>query len=97
MTQRSSIAQARDRLSSLVNRVAHGRERVVLTSRGHPKAALIGLDDLAAIEDLSPMPGADDTVLGEIDLLKQEILRHRKGRLLSDSIHDLAAIREGER
>lgn len=45
-----SLAQARDRLSALVNDAAHGGQRIVLSSRGRPKAALIGMDDLARLE-----------------------------------------------
>jgi prevent-host-death family protein len=41
-----SLAQARDRLSALVDDAAHGRERIVLASRGRPRAALIGMEDL---------------------------------------------------
>ena len=33
-------------LSSLINKVAHGKARVVLESRGKPKAALISTEDL---------------------------------------------------
>jgi len=36
-------------ISELVNRVAFGGEHIVLTSRGNPKAVLIGLDDYAAL------------------------------------------------
>jgi prevent-host-death family protein len=97
MTQSTSIAEAKSRLSALVNQVAHGRQRVVLTSRGHPKAALVGLEDLAALEDLSSTPGPDDSALTEIDLLTRQILEERGGVLLSDSIEDISAVREGER
>src|SRR5262249_56983067 len=45
-----SLAQARDRLSILVNDAAHGGQRIVLASRGRPKAALIGMEDLARLE-----------------------------------------------
>ena len=45
-----SLAQARDRLSMLVNDAAHGGQRIVLASRGRPKAALIGMEDLARLE-----------------------------------------------
>jgi prevent-host-death family protein len=45
-----SLAQARDRLSALVNDAAHGGQRIVSSSRGRPKAALIGMDDLERLE-----------------------------------------------
>ena len=45
-----SLAKARDRLSALVNDAAHGGQRIVLSSRGRPKAALIGMEDLDRLE-----------------------------------------------
>ncbi len=45
-----SLAEARDRLSALVNDAAHGGQRIVLSSRGRPKAALIGMQDLERLE-----------------------------------------------
>lgn len=90
------MAEAKDGLSSLVNVVAYGRQRVVLTSRGHAKAALIGLEDLAALEDLSAVSAPDDAALLEADLLRRRILR-RRGRILANSADDLTAIRKGAR
>ena len=95
MARRASIAEARAGLSALVNRVAHAGERVVLTSRGRPKAALVGLDDLAAIEGLPVRARPDEAALVEADELVERIRRRRKGKFLSDSAEDLAAIREG--
>jgi prevent-host-death family protein len=43
--ERVSIAQAKRELSQLVNRAAFGHEVIVLTSRGKPKAVLLGLED----------------------------------------------------
>jgi prevent-host-death family protein len=42
---RVGIGEVKRDISELVNRVAYGGERVVLTSRGKPKAVLIGLED----------------------------------------------------
>lgn len=40
-----SIGQVKRDISELVNRVAYGGGRIVLTSRGRPKAALVGTED----------------------------------------------------
>ena len=48
-----SIARAKAILSALVNRVAFGGERIVLESRGKPKAALVSLADLKRLESFS--------------------------------------------
>ncbi len=97
MARQTNIKDAKDKLSEFVNMVAHGHERIVLTSRGRPKAALIGLDDLAALEDLTVNSTMDDSALAEADSLKARILRRRHGTLVTDSAEDLAAIRDGER
>ncbi|MGH2353597.1 MAG: type II toxin-antitoxin system Phd/YefM family antitoxin [Chloroflexota bacterium] len=47
-----SIGQVKRDISELVNRVAYGKERVVLTSRGKPKAALVSMEDLKRIQDV---------------------------------------------
>lgn len=40
-----SIGQVKRDISDLVNRVAYRGERIVLTSRGKPKAVLVSLED----------------------------------------------------
>ena len=47
-----SSVDARDALSELLNRAAYGKERLVLTRRGKPLAALIPLEDLELIEEI---------------------------------------------
>lgn len=54
MVVQISIGQVKRDISELVNRVAYGDERIILTSRGKPKAVLISLEDysrLKAIEE----------------------------------------------
>jgi prevent-host-death family protein len=45
MITKVSIGQIKRDISELVNRVTYGRERIVLTSRGKPKAALVSMED----------------------------------------------------
>ena len=45
-----STAEARDKLSELVNRVAYGRERVTITRRGKALAVLVPVEDMEALE-----------------------------------------------
>ena len=42
---RIPIGQVKRDISDLVNRVAYRGERIVLTSRGKPKAALVSMED----------------------------------------------------
>lgn len=52
------ISEARNVFSELLNRVAFGRERVVVQSRGKPKAAIIPMQDFELLKSL------EDTALG---------------------------------
>ena len=72
-----AITDARGELADLVNRAAYGGERVVLTRRGRPIAAIISADDLAffeALEDANDARAVDaslaeavpTTSLGEV-------------------------------
>ena len=45
MNTQVSIGQVKRDISELVNRVTYAGERIILTSRGKPKAALISMND----------------------------------------------------
>jgi prevent-host-death family protein len=47
-----SVSQMKDTLSEVLNRAAYGHERIVIASRGKPKAAVISIDDLELLEEL---------------------------------------------
>jgi prevent-host-death family protein len=47
-----SVSQLKDHLSEYLNRVAFGRERVIVASRGKPKAAIISISELELLEEL---------------------------------------------
>ncbi|HFQ93277.1 MAG TPA: type II toxin-antitoxin system Phd/YefM family antitoxin [Anaerolineae bacterium] len=47
-----SISQVKAGFSEYVNRAAYGRERIVILSRGKPKAVMLGMDDLRRLEEL---------------------------------------------
>jgi prevent-host-death family protein len=45
MTTQISIGQVKRDISELINRVTYAGERIILTSRGKPKAALVSMQD----------------------------------------------------
>lgn len=47
-----SIGRVKREISELLNRVAFGGERIVLTSRGKPKAVIVSLDDYEQIQQI---------------------------------------------
>jgi len=55
-----TAAGARSRFSEIVNRTAFGGERVVVTRRGKPLAALVPIEDLALLEELENRTDARD-------------------------------------
>ena len=50
MTQEIPVTQARDELSDLINRVAYGHERIILTRHSKPVACIVPPEDLAWLE-----------------------------------------------
>lgn len=44
------IREVKQSLSKYLNRVAYGRERLIIHSRGEPKAALVPIEDLRRLE-----------------------------------------------
>ena len=76
-----SIGQVKRDISELVNRVAYAGERIVLTSRGKPKAAIVSMDDYERLERTR----AEHTLerwhawLARTDALAAQILERRGG------------------
>jgi len=59
---RVSVSEVKASFSEFVNRAAFGQERVVILSRGKPKAALISADDLALLEELEDAQAAREAL-----------------------------------
>ena len=76
-----AIGQVKRDISELVNRVAYGGERVILTSRGKPKAALVSMEDYERLleEDTSEYLARWQAWVIESDKLAVEILARRGG------------------
>lgn len=50
MTTEIPVTQARDELAELINRVAYGHERIILTRHSKPVACLVPPEDLQRLE-----------------------------------------------
>jgi len=80
MVIEASIGQVKRDISELVNRVAYGGERVVLTSRGRPKAALVSIGDYDLLQKLGGTKSTHwDVWLSGADRIAEEILERRDG------------------
>jgi prevent-host-death family protein len=57
-----SVSELKDTLSETLNRAAFGQERIVVASRGRPKAAVISIDDLRRLEELEDAQAAREAL-----------------------------------
>lgn len=78
---RVSIGRVKRDISELLNRVAYGKERIVLTSRGRPKAVVVSLDDYELIKQSERRGQLSDweAWLAQNRRLTAEILEDRNG------------------
>jgi prevent-host-death family protein len=81
---RVSIGQVKRDISDLVNRVAYRGDRVVLTSRGKPKAVLVSVEEYERLKDTEPSAETARWAawLAESSQLGEEILARRDGQPL---------------
>ena len=81
---RISIGRVKRDISDLVDRVAYGGERFVLTSRGKPKAAIVSIHDYERLEQegIEKALGHWEAWLAESQKLTADILARRQGRSL---------------
>ena len=94
--EKASVAHAKNTLSSLINKVAYGKTRVVLESRGKPKAAIVSTEDLERLEHLEQRGFANQdrlNLLAQAEALRMRMRRRRK-KVLSDSAERLNKLRE---
>jgi prevent-host-death family protein len=93
MAIKISIGQVKRDISELVNRVAYGGERILLTSRGNPKAAIVSLQDF---DQLQEMTQSEQNLMwvwmDKTKLLVDDILQRRQGEVI-----DVKAIRNANR
>jgi prevent-host-death family protein len=93
------IAEARRDLSAIINRVVYGDERIILASRGKPKAAIISIEDLRKLEEIEKT--ADEgarterkAALAMAKAVREMSLRRRSGVPFPDVSKDLQELRE---
>ena len=94
-----SIAEIKNTISTLINRVAFGRERVILTSRGKPKAALVSMEDFKKLELQESTVAAPSREQRKIALelaqaVREMSLLRRGGMPFANIAEDLNQLRE---
>jgi prevent-host-death family protein len=83
-----SIGQIKRDISELVNRVTYGGERIILTSRGKPKAALISMIDYEQLIKNEGRAADIQKWLAETRALSDSIKKRRGKPLDVDAILD---------
>ena len=80
MTLQVSIGQVKRDISELVNRVAYQGERIVLTSRGRPKAVLVSVEDFARLQQAEQGVAGRAAWMAEAQALAERIRQRRGGQ-----------------
>ena len=57
-----TLREARQNFSDVINRAAYGKERVILTRRGKPFAAVVPMDDIELLETLEDKVDLEDAL-----------------------------------
>jgi len=60
MTTTISTVEARKNFADIVNKVAYGKELIVLTRRGHEVAALVSIDELGLLRQIEDYIDIED-------------------------------------
>lgn len=90
-TMQINIKEARQKFSELVNTVALGRERVVITSRNKPKVVMVSLQDAETLETDAIRRARRKIQLESIRKLR---IRLAKKSIADDSLNTLKRLRE---
>jgi prevent-host-death family protein len=64
--------KAKDTFGDTVNRVAYAKERIILTRRGKPIAAIVPLEDIEILDALENEADAEDVRLGREEAARGE-------------------------
>jgi prevent-host-death family protein len=75
---RVSAGQARRDFSSTLNRVAYGRERLILHRRGKDVAAIVPIEDVAFLEALEDRLDLDDARAALVEAKKKGTIPWKK-------------------
>ena len=68
---------AKDTFGDTVNRAAYGKERIILTRRGKPVAAIVPLEDLELLDELENAVGASPKAAGPASDRKTRVRQAR--------------------
>ena len=88
MNTQVSIGQVKRDISELVNRVTYAGERIILTSRGKPKAALVSMQDYERLIKSEGRAADIQKWLAETRVFSSDIEKRRGAQVDVDAILD---------
>ena len=83
------LAEVKDRLSEVVDRVDRTHGRVIVTKHGHPSAVIMSLEDLDSLEETSAIL-SNPRLLDEVRKAEAEIAGGKAKRLSKGDATGLA-------
>jgi prevent-host-death family protein len=92
----TSVSELKRELSSLINQAAYGKERIVIMSRGRPKAALVSMEDLHVLEGMNQQEIRRASRMAALEAARtvRAQVAAETGGSLPDSAPDLRELRE---
>jgi prevent-host-death family protein len=66
--------KAKDTFGDTINRAAYAKERIILTRRGKPVAALVPLEDVQLLEEMENAEDAEDVRLAREEAARGEVV-----------------------
>ena len=84
-----SLAEVKNRLSEVVDRIERSHGRVIITKHGHPSVVLMSLEDLESLEETLSILG-NPRVLAEVHEAESEVRRGKSKRLSKEEALRLA-------
>jgi prevent-host-death family protein len=96
MLSEISVSELKRDLSGIINQAAYGKQRIVIGSRGKPKAAMISMEDLHLLESLSLEQSLQARRMSALEAARvvRADIAARTGGPLPDSTEHLRELRE---
>ncbi len=83
LSEHVALAEVKNRLSEVVDRIEREHGRVVITKHGHPAAVILSVEDLESLEETLEILGNPD-LLADIREAEADVAEGRTERLTKD-------------
>ena len=93
VTEQMPLADVKNRLSEVVDRLEREHGRVVITKHGHPAAVVISVEDLESLEETLDVMGS----AALLDDIREALAEQRRRRTRADQDDALRLIADRER